>query len=192
MAAAAVAQPLSTQASEKLRATIDEVTVDKNRLPGVVFSAVNREGKTLFAHASGRRGVDTSEPMTLDSVLWIASCTKLVTAIAALQLVEQGKLHLDDADETEKICPELQKVRILKGFENDDSSKPIWEEKKNRITLRMCLSHTAGFGYTFFNNEIRRLGYPAGIDEFSGNFEDVLKMPITFEPGTNWQYGVRL
>ena len=183
-------QPLPTQASQKLRASIDEVTADEHRLPGVVFAAANKNGKLLFAHASGKRGIDTTEPMTLNSIFWIASCTKLITAIAALQLVEQGKLHLDDADEAEKLCPELKAVKILKGFEDDNSSKPVWQEKKNRITLRMCLSHTAGFGYSFFNNEIRRLGLPAGVDEFSAQFEDVLKVPITFEPGTDWRYGV--
>lgn len=57
-----------------------------------------------------------------------------------MQLVEQGKLALDDADLVEKLCPELKDVKILKGF--DDVGKPILVEKKNRITLRMLLSHT--------------------------------------------------
>lgn len=57
-----------------------------------------------------------------------------------MQLVEQGKLSLDDADLAEKLCPELAAVKILTGF--DDNDKPILKEKKNRITLRMLLSHT--------------------------------------------------
>lgn len=125
--------------------------------------------------------------MTLDSIFWIASCTKMIAGIAAMQLVEQGKLILDDADFAEKLAPELKRAKILKGFGDDD--KPILVEKKNRITLRMLLSHTAGFGYTFFNPEIRKLGFPTGIDEFSGRIEDV-NTPLLFEPGTKWMYGV--
>lgn len=62
-----------------------------------------------------------------------------------MQLVEQGKLSLDDADLTEKICPELKDVKIFKG--RDANGKEIWAEKKNRITLRMLLSHTGKFDF---------------------------------------------
>jgi CubicO group peptidase (beta-lactamase class C family) len=78
--------------------------------------------------------------MTLDNIFWIASCTKMIGGIAAMQLVEQGKLTLDDADLAEKLAPELKRAKILKGFGED--GKPILVEKKNRITLRMLLSHT--------------------------------------------------
>ena len=57
-----------------------------------------------------------------------------------MQLVEQGVLRLDDADQVDDLCPEIKDVKILKGFEKD--GKPILVEKKNRITLRMLLSHT--------------------------------------------------
>ena len=77
--------------------------------------------------------------MTLETVFWIASCTKLITAIACMQLVEQGKLGLDDADQAEKLCPELKQAMILKGF--DENQKPIRESKTRGITLRMLLSH---------------------------------------------------
>lgn len=76
----------------------------------------------------------------MDSVFWIASCTKMVGGIACMQLVEQGILRLDDPDLVDKLCPEIKDVQILKGFEK--SGKPILAEKKNRITLRMLLSHT--------------------------------------------------
>ena len=104
-----------------------------------------------------------------------------------MQLVEQGKLALDDADLAERLCPELKLVKILRGF--DENNKPILEEKTGRIKLRMLLNHTAGFGYTFFNPEIRKFGHPVGIDEFSGRVEDVFS-PLLFEPGTKFNYGV--
>ena len=53
----------------------------------------------------------------------------------------------------------------------------------------MLLSHTAGFGYSFFNERLRDWGFPVGIDEFSGRFED-MKMPLLFQPGEGWEYGV--
>jgi CubicO group peptidase (beta-lactamase class C family) len=78
--------------------------------------------------------------MTLDSVFWIASCTKMVAGIACMQLVEQGKLSLDDAASVEEIAPELKRAKVLKGF--DENNKPILEDKKTGITLRMLLTHT--------------------------------------------------
>jgi CubicO group peptidase (beta-lactamase class C family) len=81
--------------------------------------------------------------MTLETVFWIASCTKLITAIACMQLVEKGKLSLDDADQAEKLCPELKQSKVLKGF--DENHKPILESKKTGITLRMLLSHQGEF-----------------------------------------------
>ena len=149
--------------------------------------AVNKNGEEIISHASGKLGVDITAPMTLDSIFWIASCTKMIGGIACMQLVEQGKLGLDDAELAEKLCPELKAVKILKGFDGD--GKPVLEEKKNSITLRMLLSHTAGFGYTFFNPELKRFGRPVGLDEFSGRVEDVCG-PLLFEPGTKFNYGV--
>ncbi len=71
---------------------------------------------------------------------WIASFTKMVAGIAAMQLVEQGKISLDDEEQAGKIAPELVRVKVLKGF--DENDKPIFGEKERGITLRMLLSHT--------------------------------------------------
>ncbi len=65
----------------------------------------------------------------------------MVAGIACMQLVEQGNLKLDDADLATKICPELGRAKVLKGFD-EKTGKPILAEKKNGITLRMLLSHT--------------------------------------------------
>lgn len=167
---------------------MDAVTADVNKVPGCVAVVVDRTGKTLFQHASGRRGSLTNEPMTLEHVFWIASCTKMVCGIAALQLVEQGKLSLDDPDMLERLAPELKTVRVLKGF--DSSGRPELIEKETRITLRMLLSHTAGFGYTFFNSKVHAYGFPLGNDELDGYSASVLNQPLLREPGTDWEYGV--
>ncbi len=135
-----MADLFSSSASDGIRKMMDETTSDPNRIPGCVAVVVDKSGKTLFQHASGTRGADTKEPMTLNSVFWIASCTKMIGGIAAMQLVEQGRLALDDADLLEKHCPELKHVKIIKGMDKNGKAETV--EKKNRITLRMLLSHT--------------------------------------------------
>lgn len=135
-----MAELLSSSASDSMRKVMDETTSDPNRIPGCVAVVVDKSGKTLFQHVSGTRGADTTEPMTLDSVFWIASCTKMIVGIAAMQLVEQGRLAFDDADLVEKHCPELKHVRIIMGIDKNGKAETV--EKKNRITLRMLLTHT--------------------------------------------------
>ncbi len=134
---------LSSSTIDGIRKIIDETTSDPNKIPGCVAVVVDKSGKTLFQHASGTRGADTKEPMTLDSVFWIASCTKMIGGIAAMQLVEQGKLALDDADLVEKHCPELKHVKIIRGIDKNGKAETV--DKKNRITLRMLLNHTGKF-----------------------------------------------
>ena len=135
-----MAKTLSESAAANIRKTIDGVTADKKGIPGCVAVVVGKDGKTIFSHASGNKGSETQDPMTLDTIFWIASCTKMIGGIAVMQLVEQGKLALDDADLVEKICPELKDVKILKDV--DAKGKPTFVEKKNRITLKMLLTHT--------------------------------------------------
>ena len=134
-----MAGQLCDQARAAIAKAMDEVTADPNRIPGCVAVVVDRFGRNLFSHASGMRGIDTNEPMSLDNVFWIASCTKMIGGIAAMQLHEQGKLLLDDADALERYAPELKTVRILKSVKNGQIETV---PKKNRITMRMLLSHT--------------------------------------------------
>lgn len=86
--------------SDTVQSILDAATADPSAgVPGLAFTAVDKYGAILAANASGKRGPGNQEAMTLDTVVWLASCTKLITAIAALQLVEQEKLHLDDTEE---------------------------------------------------------------------------------------------
>lgn len=176
---------VKASAVDGLKAQIDELTSDPNGAPGIVFAAVNKAGDIIFEHASGKTGVGQSDPMTMETVFWIASCTKMITGIACMQLVEQGVLKLDDVASVEKLCPELKAVKVL-----EESGKLV--DKKQGITLRMLLSHTAGFGYSFFNSKLLRYYGAAGLDEFSGSYHDFLSQPLVNQPGERWEYGINI
>ncbi|KAI9660319.1 MAG: hypothetical protein M1821_009669 [Bathelium mastoideum] len=172
------------QARSGVQATLDGVTSNpKAGVPGMVFAAVDKEGSIIASHASGKIGLGSGAPMTMDTVFWIASCTKMITGIASMQLVEQGRLSLDDADRLYEVLPELANVKYL----NDHGQL---EPRKGEITLKMLLTHTAGFGYSFFNEKLRDYGRPTGYDEFSGDATDILNQPLVNQPGTRWEYGI--
>ncbi|KAL1847035.1 hypothetical protein Plec18170_008809 [Paecilomyces lecythidis] len=175
----------SASTVKTLQQKIDAACADQEKgLPGTTIVVVGKDGKEKFAYSGGKRGYGSSEPMTLDNIFWIASCTKMVVGIACMQLVEQGKLSLDDSDQVEKLCPELKDIKVL---QDDGTLVP----KKRGITLRMLLSHTAGFGYTFFNKKLRDYSKPIGYDEFSGHIYDILQ-PLVNQPGERWEYGVNI
>lgn len=179
--------PISTEAVSSLKAIVDGACADPTTdIPGAVVVIVDRDGQELLAHAAGVRGLSAADghrqPMTLDTVFWIASCTKLLAGIACMQLVERGVLRLDDGDQIEELCPELARLKVL-------GKDGVLVDKTNKISLRMLLTHTAGFGYTFFNERLRDWSLPTGVDEFSGRIEDVTT-PLLFQPGEGWEYGV--
>ncbi len=124
---------------------IQKATVDpKQTAPGVVFQAIDRNGKIINSTSAGLRSVDDKDqPMTMDTTFWIASCTKMITSIALMQLVEQDKADLDSADQLGKIVPEMAEVTILESVES--SGKAKYRKKSNRITLRMLQNHTGRF-----------------------------------------------
>ena len=102
-----------------------------------------------------------------------------------MQLVEQSKAKLDDAEWLYGICPELREKKVLVS-----ATKLV--DRKAEITLRKLLAHTAGFGYSFFNERLNEYGRPTGWDEFSGDAKDILEQPLVNQPGDRWEYGVNI
>ncbi|OGM44169.1 beta-lactamase family protein [Aspergillus bombycis] len=181
---------LSQDTASTLRGMLDATTSGPSpKVPGLVYCAVDRAGDVFFSHASGKRGNDSPDPMSLDTVFWIASCTKLLTSIACMQMVEQGKLALDDVEQVQSLAPELEDVQVLER-EIDGSFRLV--PKDRGITLRMLLNHTSGFGYAFEDLNLRDWSRPLGLDDFSGHEADVLHRPLVNQPGTRFQYGVGL
>jgi methyl acetate hydrolase len=156
-------------------------------VPGVVASAATDAG-ILYEGAFGLRDIVDGPPMTRDSVFRIASMTKAVTSVAALQLVEQGKLQLDEP--IGNVLPELAAPQVLEGF--DASGAPRLRPAKRPITLRHLLTHTAGFGYEVWDPELIRYVAATGMPTFLTGKLAALHLPLVFDPGERWEYGINI
>jgi CubicO group peptidase (beta-lactamase class C family) len=126
--------------------------------------------------------------MTRDIVFRIASMTKAVTSVAAMQLVEQGKLQLDQP--IGNVLPELAAPQVLEGFDN--SGTPRLRPAKRPITLRHLLTHTAGFGYEFWNPDLGRYLAAVGRPSIVTGQLAALHAPLLFDPGERWEYGINI
>src|SRR5437870_556751 len=125
--------------------------VETKAMPGVVAVAATDKG-ILYEGAFGKRELGKEAPMTLDTVVWIASMTKAITATAAMQLIERGKLALDAP--ASQLAPGLAKAQVLEGF--DAAGQPRLRAPKRPITLRHLLTHTAGYSYELWSADIAK------------------------------------
>ncbi|KAI5474226.1 beta-lactamase [Pseudohyphozyma bogoriensis] len=181
-------------------AAIDDVLAESTRrpwhdVPRVVVMVANKE-RVLYAGSAGYaqlppfgatpEELDTEEKVDPDSVFELWSCTKLVTMIGILQLVERGQLNM--TDDATMYVPELAEVRILRGF--DESGEAILEENNTVVTLEMLADHTAGFSYEHPNIERYRAKYgvPQPYEE-DATLETLIATPFVNTPGEHWDYG---
>ena len=160
-----------------------EQAVSTGALPGVVAMVGDREG-TLYEGVYGRLSVESDEPARADTMFWIASMTKAVVSVAALQLIERGELELEQP--VADILPEFGELPILDGFDGD---VPRLRAATRPVTLRHLLTHTSGCGYWFDNPDVLRYHRVTGVpDPLSGSAE-MLRVPRLFEAGERWEYG---
>jgi methyl acetate hydrolase len=160
-----------------------EQAVSTGALPGVVATVGDREG-TLYEGVHGRLSVASDEPARADSMFWIASMTKAVVSVAALQLIERGELELEQP--VADILPAFGELAILDGFDGD---VPRLRAATRPVTLRHLFTHTSGCGYWFDNPDVLRYHRVTGVpDPFSGSAE-MLRVPRLFEAGERWEYG---
>lgn len=180
--------PLSSQSRNSITRTLDSAV--QNGAPGLVFHAVDGSGRTLISHATGNLGASTASPMDSSQTLfWISSCTELVTTIAVLQLVEQGKIPLDDENWLARIAPEIKAKKVFRA-----GTWGVGEEQERGVTVGMLLSHTAGFGYQFVDvrcGDGSEEGEGKGwIEGMGGDVNDILGARMVNQPGSVWEYGV--
>jgi CubicO group peptidase (beta-lactamase class C family) len=159
--------------------------IEAGLVPGVVAAAADDRG-IFYKAAFGTRSVEKPEPMTADSVFRIASMTKAVTATAAMQLVERGRIGLDQP--MGEVLPVVRDVQVLKGFDADGT--PQLRDPKTPVTLRHLLTHTSGYGYDIFHADLGRYIQIAGLPSILTCKNDALRIPLLFDPGTSWEYGI--
>jgi len=151
--------------------------VERKEVAGVVAMAADRGG-VFYQGAFGLADLAPARPLNLDSMFRIASMTKAITSVAAMQLIEQGRLGLDDS--AEKYLPQLAGLPMFESFDAATGDYKLRPATKS-ITARHLFTHTSGLGYAFTSPIVRdfkpRAGeaYPVG--------------PLSFEPGEQWLYG---
>jgi methyl acetate hydrolase len=155
-------------------------SVETKSIPGVIAMAADKSG-VIYHGAFGVSDITTGRSMREDDLCRIASMTKVVTSVAAMQLVEQGKFTLDDP--VQKYLPQFARVPKFVSFDAVTGAYSV-QPATNAVTVRHLFTHTSGIGYNFLSPILRdfrpRSGetYPVG--------------PLLFEPGERWFYGESL
>lgn len=176
--------------------------ISKGILNGAILLATDSSSSFTFSSALGTRTLLSGEtvPQSLNDVLYLASATKLLASIAALQCVEDGLLTL--ASDLSSIVPELTSKKVFKGWSDANSDPPvaILEDQLPEnppITLKSLLTHSSGMSYDFFD--------PAGLAKWNAKLnpietlpdgkpkprrvEKAFAYPLAFHPNTSWMYG---
>lgn len=152
--------------------------------PGVVAMATDRKAN-FYEGAAGRRELGKDQPMTTDSVMAIFSTTKALTGTCVMQLVEEGKLRLDDA--AKRYVPEIAEIQVLDGF--DSSGQPKTRAPKRDITVNDLMLHTAGFCYEFFSHDDLKYRNAKGIPTVVSSSFASIRTVLLHDPGERWTYG---
>ena len=170
-----------------MTAAIDDVllaAVDSGAVPGAVALAANADG-IVYHGAAGLRSADASDLITPDTMMRIASMTKMVTTTAALQLSEQGSLDLDAPVEAYR--PEFADLQVLEGFDGDT---PRLRKPASRATVRNLITHTTGLAYWIWDPDIDKYEQITGTANVMPGTADVFTAPLVFDPGTRFEYGI--
>jgi len=183
----AVAHRSSTSLAREVDALFRRAT-DAGDVPGVVALAIAGD-TTLYEGAFGSRRLGAAEAMDLDTVGWIASMTKPLTSVAAMQLVEQQRLKLDEP--AQRWAPELARVQVLEGFDAS-SGAPRLRAPTRPITLRHLLNHTAGYGYGMWSAPLARYMELMNLPGTATCEKAALRLPLLSDPGERWNYGINI
>src|SRR4029453_15550558 len=167
--------------------TMFRQAVESGKMPGIIGVAATDRGR-IYEGAFGTREVGANAPMTLDTVVWIASMTKAITATAAMQLVERGKLSLDRP--AQEVVSDLAKARVLEGF--DAGGQPRLRAPKRPITPKHLLTPPAGFSYEIWRPDIARYQEATKTPGITTCTNAALTTPLLFDPGDAWDYGINI
>jgi CubicO group peptidase (beta-lactamase class C family) len=169
-----------------MTSAIDQVlaaAVAEGDVPNVTALAADRDG-IIYEGAVGPRAVGQDDPISPDSMLRIASMTKMVATVAALQQSERGNLELDAPVDT--YLPEFAELQVLEGFDGDT---PKLRPAGVRATVRQLITHTAGLGYWFLSKDLSRWLDVTGTPNVGSGSMAVFTAPLLSDPGTRYEYG---
>jgi CubicO group peptidase (beta-lactamase class C family) len=185
---------LSSARLENIRKVLG-AKVDAGEIPGYV-ALVARRGKVAYFEAYGTQNPNTRQPMARDSIFRIYSMTKPITSVAAMMLVEEGKMRLSDP--VSMYLPELANLRVAtNGATAKDPSEVQTRPAKNPIRVVDLLLHTAGFTYGFFKpfpggGQVEQMYLDGGVNDLNITNAELVtrisKLPLKHEPGTTWWY----
>jgi CubicO group peptidase (beta-lactamase class C family) len=179
---------LSPERLARLHHTFEQLTAEGKRAGAITM--IVRNGKIADWRAYGSRDVAAKLPMEKDSICRIWSMTKSITSVAAMMLVEEGKLTLDDR--VEKYIPEFKTVKVLRGGTADD---PDLGKPSRPMTIKHLLTHTSGFQYGGDEGPVtefykRAKVFEAGtLKEFAAK---AAQLPLAFDPGEKYKYGISI
>ena len=173
---AAAPPALPSQGATALSAFLKSAT-DRGDVPGVVVAVVDKNG-VLYNEAFGKSSTVKNTPMTKDTIFNIASMTKAITSAAIMQLVDEGKLKVDD--EVGKYLPKWKDPQVISKFNEADASFET-RPAKRQITIRHLLTHTSGIGYGFASPMLTKIMEKTKKSEMDS--------PLLFDPGESWAYG---
>lgn len=177
--ASAATLPATTTLGDALRDSMS-----RHKIP-CVAAVVATADKTIYSGAFGKRDTHSGVEVKPDSIFAIASMTKAITATAALQLVEKGKVQLHEP--VSKYLPQLAKLDVIAGF--DAAGKPQLRPATKAVTLHHLLTHTSGFAYDTWDESMMKYNTQHGGPS-AGTVAPLT--PLIFEPGTRWQYGTSM
>ncbi|KAH9888148.1 beta-lactamase/transpeptidase-like protein [Xylariomycetidae sp. FL2044] len=172
--------------------TIDQLyekAVESKLLPGVSLLAGDAEGRLAYSKSLGKASLKDGDdrPFTEDTVGNIASMTKLMTSVAALQCVQDGTLDLDT--DARPLIPQMGRYGIITGFD-DEKNAGTFEPDSTPITLRMLLSHTSGHEYDWLSPLLAKWRASRNEGLWTGpTVEHKSVLPLVYKPGTRFSYG---
>jgi CubicO group peptidase (beta-lactamase class C family) len=176
---------MTTFDASALDAILDEA-VSTGALPGVAALVSTPDG-VVYEGAAGRLRADdeTAPAVGPDTVFRMASMTKAMASVAALQLIEDGRLALDTP--VQDVLPEFGQLQVLEGFDGDE---PRLRAPSRPPTIQDLLTHTAGLGYFFTNADLLKWHEVTGTPNVLTGLRAGLMTPLIHDPGTVWEYSI--
>ena len=166
--------------------------VAQGKIPGAIL-LIQQHGKPVYHEFFGVRDVATKLPMTDDTIFRLFSMTKPITSVVAMQLIEEGKIRLDDP--VAKYLPSFANVKVGVEKKAEDGTKTLeLVPPKRPPTIRDLMRQTSGITYGFYGDSLVRKAY-ASAKIYDGDFDNaefaerIAKLPLAEQPGTLWDYG---